>query len=179
MLLKHWRYVPSVIHALRILRKHGLGAYSDPVTDQQEPTDFNHRVGWNLRRFRNDAGLSQADLATALAVRGFPFQQPTVLKVERGSRPLKLDEAYAIAEVLGIDPANLTRHGSKVTAAQGAVLAAQHNYSELLARVTAHQVDGEALSKALRHAGEQLREANKRLAALTGTDTKGDDYGQS
>jgi transcriptional regulator with XRE-family HTH domain len=74
------------------------------VTDQQASTDFNKRVGANLQRFRKARGISQADLAHELSRRGFPFQQPTVLKVEKGSRPLKFEEAHAIAELLWVGP---------------------------------------------------------------------------
>jgi transcriptional regulator with XRE-family HTH domain len=77
------------------------------VTDQQVSIDFNERVGANVQRFRKAAGVSQAELARQLSERGFSFQQPTVLKVEKGSRPLKADELAAIAEILHIAPGSL------------------------------------------------------------------------
>ena len=63
-------------------------------------TDFNERVGANVRRFRKIAGLTQAALADRLRRQGHPFQQQTVLKVEGGNRPLKLEEAAELAEIL-------------------------------------------------------------------------------
>jgi transcriptional regulator with XRE-family HTH domain len=68
---------------------------------------FNERVGANVQRFRKAADMSQAELAHQLTERGFSFQQPTVLKVEKGTRPLKVDELAAVAEVLRISPGSL------------------------------------------------------------------------
>jgi transcriptional regulator with XRE-family HTH domain len=79
------------------------------VANQQFSTDFNKQVGASLQRHRKAAGWSQADIANQLTLRGLSFQQPTVLKVERGSRPLKFEEAVAIADILGIDLAVLAQ----------------------------------------------------------------------
>src|SRR5215217_1703109 len=84
--------------------------------NQRDSTDFNKRVGAKLQRIRKAAGLSQADLATQLEARGLPFQQPTILKVEKGSRPLKLEEAYAIAQILRVNVASLSQHIDNETA---------------------------------------------------------------
>jgi transcriptional regulator with XRE-family HTH domain len=65
------------------------------VTDAQ--------VGHNLQRIREARGVSQADLAARLGKLGLPFHQQTILKVEKGQRPLRLAEAQAIATVLGVD----------------------------------------------------------------------------
>jgi transcriptional regulator with XRE-family HTH domain len=64
--------------------------------------DFNGIVGANIAAARKARRWSQADLASALERRGISFQQQTVLKVEKGSRPLKLEEAVIIADELGI-----------------------------------------------------------------------------
>lgn len=69
--------------------------------------DFNGAVGQNLQLLRKAAGLSQADLAEHLSARGYPFAQQTVLKVEKGTRPLKLDEAAQIADVVGVTISDL------------------------------------------------------------------------
>lgn len=80
------------------------------VNAQQKPTDFNRQVGQNVQRFRKAASLSQAELAQELAERGLPFGQTTVVKVEQGTRPLKLEEAQAVAELLGISTPVLISH---------------------------------------------------------------------
>ncbi|MGH3585035.1 MAG: helix-turn-helix domain-containing protein [Pseudonocardia sp.] len=53
-----------------------------------------------LRTTRVAAGLSQGKLAEAMNAEGFVFYQQTVAKVESGERPLRLDEATALARVL-------------------------------------------------------------------------------
>jgi transcriptional regulator with XRE-family HTH domain len=65
-------------------------------------------VGANLQLHRKAKGYSQSDLAGQLEQRGLPFQQQTILKIEKGARPLKLEEAYVIADILGINLSSLT-----------------------------------------------------------------------
>ena len=55
------------------------------------------------------AKMSQTELARQLNVRGLPFHQQTVQRIEKGERPLRLNEAHAIAEILGSDPADMAR----------------------------------------------------------------------
>jgi transcriptional regulator with XRE-family HTH domain len=83
------------------------------VPPQQGSIDFNQRVGANLARLRKATALSQADLARELTLRGFPFQQQGILKVEKGSRPLKFEEALAMAAILGVDPAMLSDYSDE------------------------------------------------------------------
>jgi len=55
-------------------------------------------VGANIRQLRTAAGLSQGELASRL---GESYRQQTLLKIEKGSRPLRLTEAAVLAKVLG------------------------------------------------------------------------------
>ena len=55
-----------------------------------------------LRSLRVEAGLTQDDVAWRI---GTP--QSLVSKLEHGQRRLKLDEAWAYADALGIEPATL------------------------------------------------------------------------
>lgn len=50
---------------------------------------------------REANGWSQTEFAKRLSAQGLRFHQPTVQRIERGERPLKLTEAITIAEVLG------------------------------------------------------------------------------
>ena len=55
-----------------------------------------------VRRLRELRGLSQTDLAAQLRERhALKFHQATIDRVEKGVRPCRLDEVYALAEVLG------------------------------------------------------------------------------
>jgi transcriptional regulator with XRE-family HTH domain len=65
--------------------------------------DFDERAGRLIQEIRQSEGLTQADVAQAMAERGFPMHQQTILKIEKGLRPLRLAEALALAEVLKMD----------------------------------------------------------------------------
>ena len=55
-----------------------------------------------VRRLRELRALSQTDLAAQLRERhGLKFHQATIDRLEKGVRPCRLDEVYALAEVLG------------------------------------------------------------------------------
>ncbi|MFH6687306.1 helix-turn-helix transcriptional regulator [Cellulosimicrobium funkei] len=56
-----------------------------------------------MRRLREKRGVTQTEMARRLKDRGLSFHQQTVQRVESGERPIRLDEAYLIAEELGVD----------------------------------------------------------------------------
>lgn len=65
--------------------------------------DYDAMVGENLRRLRTAKAVSQSELAKRLEQRGLPFRQQTVVKIEKGQRPLRLREAHEIASVLDLN----------------------------------------------------------------------------
>jgi transcriptional regulator with XRE-family HTH domain len=83
------------------------------------PADFNEHVGANLKRIRKTAGWSQEDLAMKLAEYGLPLPQQTIVRIEQGSRPLKLEEGLAVADILGVSVKSLAQKfdNEKVAAA--------------------------------------------------------------
>jgi transcriptional regulator with XRE-family HTH domain len=107
--------------------------------NQRDSTDFNERVGANVRFYRLARGMSQAEMARVLQDQGFPFQQPTILKVEKGTRPLKFEEAEAIAHILGMETMFLSLPDN------GSTDVARHD---------------------LQHAMEQIARAETRIAEL-------------
>lgn len=74
--------------------------------------DFDARVGANLKAVRQRAGKTQAELAEMLTEAGYPMHQQTILKIESGSRPLRLSEATVIAEKLSVPLSLLAEIGS-------------------------------------------------------------------
>lgn len=67
----------------------------------------------NLRErmvvFREAKNLTQTDLARNLRSRyKLPFHQQTIQRIESGERPIRLNEAYLIAQELGADLFQLT-----------------------------------------------------------------------
>lgn len=55
----------------------------------------------NVKDRRERQGLSQGDIAEAVTDLGLPMLQQTVYRIEAGSRAVRLEEAAAVAEVLG------------------------------------------------------------------------------
>ncbi|MEW1705930.1 helix-turn-helix transcriptional regulator [Microbacterium sp. NPDC089190] len=60
-------------------------------------------IGAAVRKARELTGLRQKDLATNMRGRGFSWHQATVGMVENGERPLRVSEAYALAEVIMLE----------------------------------------------------------------------------
>lgn len=55
--------------------------------------------GRNLRTFRESLGMSQTDLARAMQAQGWEkYSQVSVSRTEEGSRTVRLDEAFALAQ---------------------------------------------------------------------------------
>lgn len=63
------------------------------------PWEANFRE--HMKRLRESKGMSQSELARQLKQRGLSYHQQTVQRVEGGDRPIRLDEAFQIASVLG------------------------------------------------------------------------------
>lgn len=55
-----------------------------------------------VRHYRERQGLSQAELARRMKVQDFPWHPMTVQRTETAERPLRLDEAVALAGVLDV-----------------------------------------------------------------------------
>lgn len=112
------------------------------MNDQQPPKGFNHVVGRNIAAARKARGWSQGDLAAMLGLRGLSFQQQTVLKVEKGSRPLRFEEAVQIADLLELDVNDLVRdEDSQVMLARERLLAARRRLESAQLQVTKAQLD--------------------------------------
>lgn len=71
-----------------------------PVNDVS--TEVTRRFAANMRRLRNELGLSAQDMADRLAEAGIPISRPVLANLETARRDsIDLAEAYAIARVLG------------------------------------------------------------------------------
>ncbi|MGC5007440.1 helix-turn-helix transcriptional regulator [Streptomyces sp. DT203] len=58
--------------------------------------------GVRLRALRERWGYSQEELARVMQRAGFKWQQTTAAKTEAGNRPVRLNEAYALAAHFGV-----------------------------------------------------------------------------
>lgn len=79
--------------------------YRAVVADQPNPSaQWESNFIEQMKRLRDARGMTQTDLARQLNTEyGLPFHQPTVQRIESGERPVRLNEAHAIAEVLEVD----------------------------------------------------------------------------
>jgi transcriptional regulator with XRE-family HTH domain len=73
--------------------------------------DADKRLGNNLRRLRDEADMTQAELAQAMIERGWQWHQSTVARVESGRQSVRFSEAEALAKILGIALDRLTWAG--------------------------------------------------------------------
>lgn len=78
-------------------------------------------VGRRVRAERETRGLSQRELGERLGDYGFPMIQATVAKLEGGSRPLRIDEADAIAQMFNLSLSELLNGGPTAETDQMAV----------------------------------------------------------
>jgi transcriptional regulator with XRE-family HTH domain len=60
-----------------------------------------------LRLVRRLKGWTQQELAAAMAEAGVDLGEPAITRMERGTRGVSLDEAIALAAVLGVSPLHM------------------------------------------------------------------------
>lgn len=104
-------------HAERLqkIRALELEEYRQKLEAEYEPERRRHReamrrnfewyeqaFGDRVRQWRKARSWSQEDLAEKLNDFGFEMHQTTVAKIERGTRPLRVAEAVALAQIFGV-----------------------------------------------------------------------------
>jgi transcriptional regulator with XRE-family HTH domain len=135
------------------------------VNTKQSPITFNQRVGANIQKFRKAVGMSQAELGRALGHRGFPMEQQTILTIERGSRPLKLEEFAVIAELLRVDPGSLVEKLDERSAALEQLRIAETAIARCDHERQQHRQEIERLDQEIEHYDQRRRETAEQLAA--------------
>lgn len=84
----------------RALRNLGIltGTKTAPATLSTPQTD--EQIGTDVTAARERSEMSQRDLAAAMTERGFKWSQATVSQIEKGTRPLRHNEAQHLAELI-------------------------------------------------------------------------------
>lgn len=77
------------------------------------------RVAENLRRIRQERGLSYAELSRRLEKTGHPIRDTGLLKIEKGDRGIGVDDLAALAVALGTTPNRLLLPDMKTDSAEG------------------------------------------------------------
>jgi len=75
--------------------------------DPQTPRDPERVIGREMRRIRERLGLTQLEVAERMLNNGFRFHQTQIAKMERGERPIRVNEWIAIATALGTTPQDM------------------------------------------------------------------------
>lgn len=79
---------------------------SEPVPvdgDQRPPSSPERFFATRVRERRDLLGWSQVQLALELKQAGHDLDATTITRLERGERRIRLDDAVALADVLGLD----------------------------------------------------------------------------
>lgn len=86
----------------------------DEATGQWYEMTPEANVGKRTRRHREQRGWSQEELGRRLGNYGFAMHQTTVAKLENGSRPIRLNEVQALADIFGVSPGDLFEEDTSV-----------------------------------------------------------------
>lgn len=102
---------------LQEIRQQELEEYKQKLEAEYEPErqrirkssrdaleSIEKRFGDQVRQWRKARGWSQEDLANELELLGFEMHQTNVGKIERGTRPLRVAEAVALAQIFRVPP---------------------------------------------------------------------------
>ncbi len=85
-----------------------LQADGSPSAPQASAGVIDEWVAWNIRIRREGLGLSQADLAKAMADLGWKYHPQTVHRIESGQRKVTIGEAEALARIFSTTVDTLT-----------------------------------------------------------------------
>ena len=112
--------------------------------------DPDSAVGQRVAELRRQKGLRQEDFLELLEARGVGWTQATLSRVEGGKRALKATEAFAVADALGADVAQLNPAGGG-----------------LLNQIQSHRLKYREAQSATRTAAARENNLRDRLIALT------------
>ena len=124
------------------------------------------RAGQRVRELRQERGWSQTDLARRLGAYGFDLTQTTVAKLERGARPIRLNEVAALADIFGVPVSDLVGgdEGMLVNEHEQAALIRRRLHFE--ARITDAEQKLEEAKQRQEMAARQVAQLNQILGDL-------------
>lgn len=101
--------------------------------------ELNSSIGRAVRHYRDNAELTQTQLARKMQEHAHNWYQVTVARTEAGQRPLRLDEALTLAAILDVAVEDLYQQPSEVD--EYDLLAAELAGSEELLRQLQYELD--------------------------------------
>ena len=123
------------------------------------PDDAEQRFAANLRILRERQGVSQVKLAQEMAVRGWPWRQQTVTRLENGQRMIRFGEAIALASILGVSLDRFTRSVSEALEVEKirATSARIRESCEAVAAAVCHLLDAQRTAERLQTLNGQVQ----------------------
>jgi len=115
-----------------------------------------------LRGLREELGMTQKQLAERMTRRGFSIRQTTIAKIEAGQRPVRVNEAVALANILAVELGDLV--DDPVASGEAAELSAEHR--RLLREVFELEAQVNSLRATRASTDLQLMDAHDRLRQL-------------
>lgn len=88
----------------QLTSEHAQPSAGDPAQHRRVHEDWEKSFGDNVRHWRRERNWSQEELADKLRSEGFDLHQTSVAKIERGTRPLRVAEAAALATIFRVPP---------------------------------------------------------------------------
>ncbi|SHI67129.1 helix-turn-helix transcriptional regulator [Streptomyces sp. 3214.6] len=107
--------------AASLRREKDTSGGHQPAEGESTPEAGSQDTGTTFAKWLRDAriasGLSQQRIADAVTEQGLRFLQTTIAKIERGSRPMRLDEAVVLTQLFGttLDAVLNLREGSRIS----------------------------------------------------------------
>jgi transcriptional regulator with XRE-family HTH domain len=132
------------------------------VADDDQPAfpdNAEQRFAANLRVLRERQGISQVKLAQEMAVRGWPWRQQTVTRLENGQRMIRFGEAIALASILGVSLDRFTRSVSEALEVEKirATSARIRESCEAVAAAVCHLLDAQRTAERLQTLNGQVQ----------------------
>lgn len=118
-------------------------------------------VGHNVRRLRDDMGLSALEVSEGLAARGIGVGRSSLSELETGKRPVSVEELWGLSLVLGVSPVLLLMPQELEPVGVGDGLVRARRYVAALV-----DPDGESAPPEVRR--DRVETVGERLLALLG-----------
>jgi transcriptional regulator with XRE-family HTH domain len=145
-----------------------VGSVTDD--DDNAPGVWEANFRQRMIELRGTLDMTQTDLARVLRDRfGLKFHQQIVARIEAGERPVRLNEANLIAEILGSDLATMMADAGSAESARLNAELARRQLTKCTAEITVLLDDGieqfEQLTQELKTAWDAYTSAQKTLGA--------------
>lgn len=135
-----------------------------PAPLPQDPADTPEKAcADQVRRLRIERGWSQAELAARVAGSLPKWAQTTVAKTEAGTRPVRVNEAAALASALGVSLAELLHQQREVS-----TLKVEEDIQRLLLEHATLAARESELQRQWDHLDHELQQVQGRLHEVAG-----------